>query len=96
MRPIDADNLSKSINEGPGTPIQKFFADACIAAAPTLENYAPVIYGQWIEERYETISKSNRIIKNIKNYCSICHKSNGRNKTHYCPNCGAKMKYEKC
>lgn len=53
---------------------------------------APVVHGKWIEEEYETISAGrNRQIKNIKNTCSVCHKSNGRKKQDYCPNCGARM-----
>lgn len=53
---------------------------------------APVVHGKWIEEKYETISiERHRKINNIKNKCSICEKSNGRRKTNFCPNCGAKM-----
>lgn len=35
-RLVDADNLSNNINRGPGTPMQKLFADACVAAEPTI------------------------------------------------------------
>lgn len=52
---------------------------------------APVVHGRWIGETYETISAKGRKIKNVKNHCSACGKSTGRNKTDYCPNCGAKM-----
>lgn len=82
MRPIDADTLSKSINDGPGTSIQKFFADACVAAAPTLENFKPIAYAHW----------------NFYNCCTHCGEEAiyfwERSKhifTDYCPHCGAKM-----
>lgn len=45
MRLIDADALSKSIKDGDGTPIQKFFADVCVAGAPTVDA-APVVHGR--------------------------------------------------
>ena len=37
MRLIDADTLSESIKRGAGTDLQKFFADVCVAAAPTVD-----------------------------------------------------------
>lgn len=37
MRLVDADDLSKSIRNGSGTPIQKFFADVCVSAAKTID-----------------------------------------------------------
>lgn len=37
MRLVDADALSESIRNGSGTPIQKFFADVCVAAAKTVD-----------------------------------------------------------
>ena len=37
MRLIDADALSESIKSGSGTPMQKFFADVCVATAPTVD-----------------------------------------------------------
>lgn len=53
---------------------------------------APVVHGEWIEEKYQTISVSRgRTINNTKNCCSVCGNSNGRVKTSYCPHCGAKM-----
>lgn len=37
IRLIDANALSDSIKNGVGTPLQKFFADACVAATPTYQ-----------------------------------------------------------
>ena len=37
MRMIDADALSESIKRGAGTDLQKFFADVCVATAPTID-----------------------------------------------------------
>ena len=37
MRLIDADALSESIKRGAGTDLQKFFADVCVATAPTVD-----------------------------------------------------------
>ncbi len=37
MRLVDADSLSKDIKRGAGTDLQKFFADVCVAAAPTVD-----------------------------------------------------------
>lgn len=37
MRTIDADALSESIKRGAGTDLQKFFADVCVATAPTID-----------------------------------------------------------
>ena len=37
MRLIDADALSESIKSGSGTALQKFFADVCVATAPTID-----------------------------------------------------------
>lgn len=44
MRLIDADALSESIKCGAGTPMQKLFADVCLAGAPT----AYVTSVEWI------------------------------------------------
>lgn len=37
MRLIDANALSESIKRGAGTNSQKFFADVCVATAPTVD-----------------------------------------------------------
>jgi hypothetical protein len=39
MRLIDADALHEDITNGDGTSLQKFFADCCVAAAPTINPY---------------------------------------------------------
>ena len=50
--------------------------------------------GAWITYRCTNGGKSKRGRTIIyKTYsCDVCDKSNGRKKTNYCPNCGAKMK----
>ena len=84
MRLIDADALSKSIKDGDGTPIQKFFADVCVAGAPTVDA-APVVHGKWIYG------------EDIDIQCSVCgadaltEGDYRQIKSRYCPNCGAKM-----
>lgn len=55
---------------------------------------APVRHGQWIMTAYTTVSKRNRIISNKKFSCSECAYTNGRKKSNYCQNCGAKMDLE--
>lgn len=40
-RLIDADAASKHINDGAGTPLQKFFADVCLAGEPTVIECEP-------------------------------------------------------
>ena len=81
MRLIDADALSESIRNGSGTAIQKFFADACVAGAKTVEDVAQVVHGKWIfnDDWWEFI-------------CTNCHEAIGNTKKYeYCPHCGAKM-----
>lgn len=56
---------------------------------------APVVHGRWIGSKYVTKSATRgRKITNTKNICSLCGKSNGRNKYNFCPHCGAKMDLE--
>jgi hypothetical protein len=54
-----------------------------------LENLRPK--GRWIMEVYTTTSKRRRVITNKKFACSECGYSNGRKRSNYCSNCGAKM-----
>ena len=86
MRPIDADALSKTLGEWWGIPkdwdgsMDKLCEDAfcAIDEAETLD-LEPVRHGRWTTGRhcYE---------------CSMCgHGYLGMPKTHYCPDCGAKM-----
>lgn len=64
--------------------------DVDIESIPAAD-VAPVVHGKWFKSEYETISPMGRTIKCKKVTCSACGKSNGRSKTNYCPNCGAKM-----
>ena len=87
-RLIDANALSKSIKEGNGTELQKFFADVCVATAPTVDA-VEVVHGRWVMK--ETVIKSP-FAKNI--YCSEClHETVLA--SNYCPNCGADMRERK-
>ena len=47
--------------------------------------------GEWIVHRWQ--ARPGRAKGQVKNYsCSVCGQNNYRNKTKYCPNCGARMK----
>lgn len=54
MRLVDADALSESICSGEGTALQKFFADACVAAAPTIDAVPVVRCGECIHNNTTT------------------------------------------
>lgn len=84
MRLIDADTLSESIQHGPGTYLQKFFADVCVATAPTVDA-APIVHGRW---------------ENGNPICPVCGEDKFKDldadiwcdwQPDFCPNCGAKM-----
>ena len=69
-RLIDANALSKSINEGSGTELQKFFADVCVATAPTIDAVEVVRckeceHCDWYTKTYELIGLSE-----TKYWCS--------------------------
>lgn len=83
MRPVDADALSQSIQDGPGTEMQKFFADVCVSTAPTLD-VAPIVHGRWVLRNDKgTISMTHPYM------CNRCGRTE-MFKEPYC-NCGAKM-----
>lgn len=87
-RLIDANALLKSIKEGSGTELQKFFADVCVATAPTVDA-VEVVHGGWIHA-------SNKPGVWIGMKCSLCgariRYSEYTNGNHnYCHKCGAKM-----
>ena len=85
MRLIDADALSESIKSGSGTPMQKFFADVCVATAPTVDA-APVVHGQWVHV------PSSDMMTGKAYKCSECGKMRyGSFMPNYCGNCGARM-----
>ena len=83
MRLIDADALSESIRNRSGTAIQKFFADACVAGAKTVEDVAQVAHAAWM-------------IDEFGRSCSACEEyiDDDARPSEYCPNCGAKMDLE--
>ena len=90
-----ADALSKSIKDGDGTPIQKSFADVCVAGAPTVDA-APVVHGNWILEEVEFgISPiTNEKVISPKYRCSNCGYETGKQAERFvcCPLCTARMR----
>ena len=64
--------------------------EAGYAKHPTAD-VQEVRHGKWIGYPSITISKRRRTIYSITYQCSCCGKSNGRAKSPYCPNCGAKL-----
>lgn len=93
MRLIDADVLSKSIKDGDGTPIQKFFADVCVAGAPTVDA-APVVHGRWLPEHHKDKVSQTEYHSYIWYHCSECGRRligyRDPREAPYC-HCGAKM-----
>lgn len=47
-----------------------------------IADVAPVQHGRWVS----WVNKVGYLV-----WCSECNKHNNTEKTHYCPNCGAKM-----
>ena len=60
-------------------------------AKHTTADVQEVRHGRWIGYPSITISKRRRTIQSIIYKCSCCGKSNGRAKSPYCKNCGAKL-----
>lgn len=93
MRLIDADTLSKSIKDGDGTPIQKFFADVCVMGASTVDA-EPVVHGRWIPERHKDRVSQTEYHSYIWYHCSECGRRligyRDPREAPYC-HCGAKM-----
>jgi rubrerythrin len=65
-----------------------------IETLESTEGYRKQSEGAWITTHFSNDGQSPRGRTIIyKTYtCDVCGKSNGRRKTPYCPNCGAKMK----
>lgn len=94
MRPIDADALKNHAYESRewshgGHPLVVEVDD--IDDMPTLsfDDLRPT--GEWVMTIYTTTSKNGRVISNAKFTCPECGYGNGRKRSNYCPNCGAKM-----
>lgn len=88
-RLIDAEALSESIRNGSGTALQKFFADVCVATAPTVDA-APVVHGRW-KDGHCTNCYHPAEVQSIGFNCVGDGVKANYNHTNYCPNCGAKM-----
>lgn len=92
MRLIDADELYKKLENkykcANGGLLRFAYKDAIddVCNAPTID---PVKHGRWIIE--ECIGTTRRHIRYHVCRCSECKRENGRRRSLYCPNCGAKM-----
>ena len=97
MRPIDADKLSKQIEElyldgdsasnhlcinNEDTLIGKFQVLDLICDQPTVEDVAPVVHARWISKMHKMWGRCPT--------CSHCGRI-VQEETNYCPRCGAKM-----
>jgi hypothetical protein len=98
-RYIDANKIHQFVNmkvaEGKdgwaqGVPYEWACALTIIDNAPTAD-VVEVKHGEWVEKDCITESNRGRTIHYVTNKCSVCGKWNGRHKSNYCPNCGAKM-----
>ena len=93
MRPIDADELKKSLDISPDEWAKGRTIEHIINEAPTLD-YAPVRHGKWIKDKDDLYWGNHFIHLN----CSLCGGEAHINRfgtayilSNYCPNCGAKM-----
>ena len=86
MRCLNADKLiMKDLGNG-----NYLVTAEAMANARTFEA-EPVRHGHWIEHEWADIEEEHL----ISNYeCTLCH-TWVKNKTNYCPDCGAKMEGEK-
>ena len=87
MAVIVSNSIKQWANELPPISNPHFVANAIYNAG-----YRKQSEGEWIERDCITESKRGRTIHYSTQKCSVCGKWNGRHKTNFCPNCGAKMK----
>ena len=66
-------------------------AEDCATVLYEQMNYRKQSEGEWIANRHISVSKRNRTIHYETYKCSVCGTWNGRHKTNFCPNCGARM-----
>lgn len=51
---------------------------------------APVRHARWVQVIVH-VEVDDGFVDRVSECCSACHESNGRRRTYFCPNCGAKM-----
>ena len=94
MRIIDADALralyEKALQFDPHEYIPPSEVIADIDEAPTIDA-EPVKHGVWIEHKW---AEENEGILIFNYECTVCH-AWIRDKSNFCPNCGAKMDGER-
>ena len=86
-RLIDLDKTFEAINQDVWwTESEKAYFRSFLVKQPKVDA-VEVVHGRWVEHKSAEIYR-NRIISNYE--CSECNDWL-RDKTNYCPNCGAKM-----
>ena len=91
MKPIDGDVLRELFDAN------TWQGDMMRSAIDSMPEIDPVRHGYWIENQPYTIKHKNVTMSGKAPQCSECgHISfeGFKNKTRYCPNCGAKMDKE--
>ena len=69
-----------------------YYMVAPIALITPAADAAPVRHGRWLS--WDQLHDGNTLAKNVLGvFCSECSKQSD-SKTHFCPNCGAKMDLE--
>ena len=64
----------------------------CEAEALYNAGYRKQSEGEWIARHHMSRSSRGRYTSYHTYTCGVCGKANGRQKTPFCPHCGAKMK----
>jgi hypothetical protein len=78
MRLIDADALHEDITNGDGTSLQKFFADCCVAAAPTINPYKWISVDDRLPEKETLIKWRERTGYNSIRVLCVCKQKSGK------------------
>lgn len=90
MRLIDADALKECIKKRLLNGMIIGWLFSIVDAIPTIDPESLRPEGEWIE--HEWAEESEGLL--ISNYeCTVCHEW-VRNKSNFCPNCGADMRGE--
>lgn len=91
---VDKDVLIESIRKGPGTSMQKLFAECCARSVPEIINVSEIVHAAWVKDDREVRGDGeiyDCCCSNCKNPANESNLGNRNIKTPYCSQCGAKM-----